>query len=122
MSDAWVGAAFTALGAVIGALSSSITAIISGRRQMSAEMKKVAVQMALEDFRFRVQDTSGRVDTPPASALIFYYDRLIDLTVRHELNEATVQEVLRDQWNLQLAIQEEADRLRSGHTTAKGRR
>jgi len=119
VSDAWVGAAFTTLGAVVGALSSSLTTILQGRRQSIAEMKKTAVQLALEDFRFRVQDTSGRVDAVPASALIFYYDKLMDLTVRGELTSSALQALLRDQWQLQLAAQEEAERLQA--SARKGR-
>jgi hypothetical protein len=113
MSDGWQAAAFGALGTIIGAAASSGALIIQGRRQTIAEMKKTAVQLALEDFRFRIQDHSGQVQASSAAALIFYYDKLVELTANGQLNKTTLRKLLNDQWILQKAADEESQRLRA---------
>lgn len=122
MSDGWQAAAFGALGTIIGAVASSGALIIQGRRQTIAEMKKTAVQLALEDFRFRIQDRSGQVQALSASVLIFYYDKLVELTASGQLNKTTLRQLLDDQWKLQEAADQESQRLRgTEHETSRKR-
>ena len=94
-------------------LSSAITLTIQARQTDRAALKKRAIELALEDYRFRVNDKTGRVAVVPVSALIYYYDKLIDLAARDRLDGPNLQALLRDQWQLQLAADAEAERLRA---------
>jgi len=103
----------TAIGAFIGAAASVATMLVQSRRQSQVELKKTAVQLAYEDFRYRIQDQTGRVDALPAFALIYYYDKLVDLVAHDKLNTATVQALIRDQLQLQSDVQKEVEKLRT---------
>src|SRR5262245_65899827 len=111
MSDAWVGVVSTALGAAIGAFSSVATMFFQSRRQAIQEMKKTAVQIALEDYHFRINDKTHQVPPLSASVLIFYYDKLIDLATSGHLDKPHIQQLLRDQYELQDAVDNEGKRL-----------
>lgn len=123
MTDAWVGVVSTAIGAGIGALSSVAVMVIQSRRQSIQEMKKTAVQIALEDYHFRINDQTNQVARLSASVLIYYYDRLIDLTTSGQLDKPHLQRLLRDQFALQAALDEESERLQAARaeTTGRGR-
>jgi AraC-like DNA-binding protein len=120
MSDAWVGVVSTALGAAIGAFSSVATMVVQSRRQSVQEMKKTAVQIALEDYHFRINDKTHHVAPLSASVLIFYYDRLIDLATNGQLDRPHIQRLLRDQFELQVAVDEEGKRLQAARTATTG--
>jgi hypothetical protein len=100
-------------GALVGALSSIATLAIQSHYQTKREMKKLAVEMALEDFHARVQDGSGQLDALPASVLIFYYDRLVDIVGKGQLNQENIRKLLREQAELYKSIQQEVDSWRS---------
>lgn len=55
---------------------------------------------------------SGQVQALSASVLIFYYDRLVELTASGQLNRATLRRLLDDQWKLQQAVDDEFQKLR----------
>jgi hypothetical protein len=116
MTDAWVGVVSTALGAAIGAFASVATMILQSRRQSIQEMKKTAVQIALEDYHFRINDKTRQVPPLSASVLIFYYDKLIDLAANGQLDKAHIQRLLREQFALQVAVDEEGKRLQATRT------
>jgi hypothetical protein len=100
-------------GAVLGALASILTTVFSLRSQAKREMKKLALEIAKEDFHSRIQDQSGRLDHLPASVLIFYYDKLVDLTRRGRLNKERIRQLLRDRAEFYQVVEEEGRRLRS---------
>jgi hypothetical protein len=106
-------------GAVIGALASILTTVLTARSQARREMKKLALEIAKEEFRYRVQDQSGRLDQLPASVLIFYYDKLVDLARRGRLNQESIRQVLRDEVEFYQVIEEEGRRLRSTPETGR---
>src|SRR5262249_12406335 len=113
MSDPWVGILSTLIGAATGMVSSAITMTIQARQTNRVALKKRAIELALEDYRFRVNDKTGRVDAMAVSALIYYYGKLIDLATPDQLDGPRVQSLLREQWQLQLAANAEAERLRA---------
>jgi hypothetical protein len=119
MTDAWVGAVSTALGAAIGGLSSVATMAFQSRRQAVQEMKKTAVQIALEDYHFRINDKTHQVAPLSASVLIFYYDKLIDLSTSGRLDRPHIEQLLRDQYALQVAVDEEGQRLQATRTAPR---
>jgi hypothetical protein len=98
-------------GALIGAIASISTLVIQSHHQTKREMKKLAIEFAREDFQHRVQDQSGKLDKLPASVLIFYYDRLIDLLAKGQLDPENIRKLLRDQAELYKSIQQEASTL-----------
>jgi hypothetical protein len=75
-------------------------------------MKKLAIKFARVDFHARVQDKSGKLDTLPASVLLFYYDRLTELMDKGQLNPENIRKLLREQAELTRAIEQEGNRLR----------
>jgi len=113
VGDPWVGILSTLIGAATGVISSVVTMTVQARQTNRAALKKLAMELALEDYRFRVNDKTGRVDAVPVSALIYYYDKLIGLAGRDQLNGSNLQALLREQWQLQLAANAEAERLRA---------
>ena len=48
--------------------------------------------------------------------LIFYYDKLIDLSTSGQLDKAHIQRLLREQFALQVAVDEEGKRLQATRT------
>jgi hypothetical protein len=98
----------TALGgAFIGAMSSIATLWIQSHYQTSAELKKLAIEFAKEDFHYRIQDQSGQLQALPSSVLIFYYVELISLAGKGELNEDTMRDLLKKQLHLSQSINAE---------------
>jgi len=59
MSEPWVGFISTLIGAATGVVSSAITMTIQARQTDRAALKKRAVELALEDYRFRMNDKTG---------------------------------------------------------------
>ena len=115
MSDTVAIALITLAGTATGALSAIATMLIQSRRTAAVELKKVAVQMAFDDYRHRLERPAER-EFLPASALIFYYDGLVQLAARGALTEATLGRLLDDQYQLAVAAQRAAERL-SEHGT-----
>jgi hypothetical protein len=107
-------------GALIGALSSISTLLIQSHYQTKREMKKLAIEIAREDFHARIQDQSGQLDALPASVLIFYYDRLIDMVGKGQLTPENIGTLLREQAELYTSIQQEMHRWRSTPETESG--
>jgi len=113
MSDPWIGILATLIGAATGVVSSAITMTIQGRQTNRAALQKLGIELALEDYRFRVQDTTGHVSALSASVLIYYYGKVIDLSARNQLDGPNLQALLREQWALQRAADDEGERLRA---------
>ena len=67
MSDPWIGIVSTLIGAATGVVSSAITMTIQARQTNRTALKKLAIELALEDYRFRVNDKTGRVEATPVS-------------------------------------------------------
>jgi hypothetical protein len=107
-------------GALIGALSSIFTLVIQSHYQTKREMKKLAIEFAREDYRARVQDQTGQLGALPASVLIFYYDRLIEIASRGQLTSESVRRLLREQAELNRSIQQEVNSWRSMPETGGG--
>ena len=106
-------------GAIVVAVSSNITLLIQSRNQTKRELKKTAAEMAVEDFRFRVQDQTGKVGPLSASALILYYDRLIELSDKGQLNRNNILKLLRNVYTLQQSLDQEGEKLRQRDEDAR---
>lgn len=92
------------IGAVIGSVSSIATLVIQAHYQQKREFKKLAVQLAMEDFKFRIANESERIIPASAPVLIGYWDKMIDLVVSGKLSPKTVQEILEYDGELKLAV------------------
>jgi len=107
-------------GALVGALSSISTLLIQSHFQTRREMKKLAIEFAREDFHARVQDQTGQLSALPASVLIFYYDRLMDIVSRGQLTPESIRGLLREQAELYRVIQQEVNSWRTTPETGGG--
>ena len=68
------------------------------------ELKKLAVQLAMEDFKFRIANESERIIPASAPVLIGYWDKMVDLVIRGRLTPETMREVLDYDGELKLAV------------------
>jgi hypothetical protein len=94
------------IGAIIGSASSIATLIIQAYYQQKREFKKLAVQLAMEDFKFRIANESERIVPASAPVLIGYWDKMIDLVISGKLSPKTMREVLEYDGELKSAIME----------------
>ena len=92
------------IGALIGSISSIATLVIQSHYQQKRELKKLAVQLAMEDFKFRIANESERIIPASAPVLIGYWDKMVDLVVRGRLTPETMREVLDYDGELKLAV------------------
>lgn len=94
------------VGALIGSLSSIATLLIQTHYQSKREFKQLAIEMAMEDFKFRLENESDRIRPASAPVLIAYHDKIIDLVLKGQLTAERMREVLKVQADLNTAILE----------------
>jgi hypothetical protein len=70
------------------------TLVIQARYQEKRELKKLVVQLAMEDFKFRVEHESERIKPSSAPVIVGYWDKIIGLVSKDELTPETMREVL----------------------------
>ena len=63
-------------------------------------MKKLAIESALKDFIFRMEDKSGELPKHPMAILINFYDRLIELVNKDQLTPQRLRALLYQQAEL----------------------
>ena len=82
------------VGALIGSLSSVITLVLQARYQQERELRKLAIELAMEDFKFRVENESDRIHPVAAPVIVGYWNKMATLVSRDELTPGTMRDVL----------------------------
>ncbi len=99
------------LGALIGSLASIATLLIKERYQYKREkdqyrreMKKLAIGMAMEDYKFRITNESEKVRPAAAPILLAYHAKMIELLNDDRLNPENADELLKVQMEMHKAL------------------
>lgn len=67
-------------------------------------MTKMAFELAMDDYKFRLLNESERIRPAPIPVLLAYHDRMIDLLLNHKLTPEHAGEILEAQKEMSEAI------------------
>ena len=93
-------------GALIGSGATVATMLIQNHYQTKREMQKLAIEIAIEEYRARVQGKFGEVQPAAGPILLAYYTKLIDLASNNKLTKEKMRWLFQSQTELARAYSE----------------
>ncbi len=94
------------IGALIGASASVITITIQNHYQTKREMQKLAIEIAMEEYRARVKGEFGGIKPTSGPILVAYYSKLMKLANENKLTPESIRELFESQKELAQAYSE----------------
>ena len=88
------------IGALIGAGASVITITIQNHYQTRREMQKLAIEIAMEEYRARVKGEFAGVEPTSGPLLVAYYSKLMKLANDDNLTPDTIHSLFASQREL----------------------
>jgi hypothetical protein len=93
-------------GALIGSSATVAAMIIQNHYQTKREMQKLAIEIAIEEYRARVHGKFGEVEPTAGPILLAYYTKLIDLAINNDLTKEKMRFLFESQTELARAYSE----------------
>lgn len=94
------------IGALIGASASVITITIQNYYQTKREMQKLAIEIAMEEYRARVRGEFGGIKPTSGPILVAYYTKLMKLANDDKLTPESMRWLFESQEELAQAYNE----------------
>ena len=94
------------VGALIGACASVVAITIQNHYQTKREMQKLAIEIAMEEYRARLRGEFGDIDPTPGPILVAYYAKLTRLAADDKLTPDAIRQLFDSQRGLAQAYAE----------------
>jgi hypothetical protein len=106
MNSAYIPLLSALAGALIGSGATIATMFVQNHYQTKREMQKLAIEIAIEEYRARVQGKFGEVKPTAGPILLAYYTKLIDLAQKKQLTKEKMRWLFESQTELTRAYTE----------------